>query len=655
MQGKRTQDLRFWFTLSLAFAAIYGILGLQQAFSSEYVASGDGMVYVFWLRRFLDPELLSSKDWIADYYQSITPWGYLIFCRLFTTIGIDPLLLTKLLPIVLTIVTTGYCFGICMQILPVPAAGFFSTLMVNQSLWMGVSLATGTPLSFLYPAFTAFLYYLLRRSLLPCLVALVLQGLFYPQYVLLSAGVLILPLIRWKDGRFSLSQDKKDYWFCFTGLGVALLVLLPYLWKSVALGGAISKVQAKTMPEFSAEGRNAFFFQGSPTLKYWFCAWQNGILPHDWCILRSKPSKPPQILFGLLLPIVLLFPSRFPLTRLVTSKVKLLFEIVLASLVLYLAAHVMAPKLYFAGRYTQHSLRIVMAMAAGIALIIIIDAILNWAKQQSRITLTSLCLFLVSCFLVVNFYLPAQYRKKGLALLIVLVIVLALIVILDIVFQKTKQEGESYFSRQFVAWSSTILLSSVIVLYPNLLKLNYFPFPTTDYVTGRFPELYEFFEQQPKDIFIASLAEEANNLPTFAKRSILVGWRFQHPFREKYYTQFRQRSIDLIEAQYSPTLDQVQHFIQKYGVDFWLLEQTAFSSDYFTGGGINHRWLRQFEPATSEAIARLKGGNLPALARVMDSCSVFETDNLVVLDTKCIVKAHPNDLEEAENISSKKY
>jgi len=41
-----------------------------------------------------------------------------------------------------------------------------------------------------------------------------------------------------------------------------------------------------------------------------------------------------------------------------------------------------------------------------------------------------------------------------------------------------------------------------------------------------------------------------------------------------YYRQFRQRTIDLIRAQYSPDLAQVQNLLRT-GVDFWLLDRAA--------------------------------------------------------------------------------
>ncbi len=102
-------------------------------------------------------------------------------------------------------------------------------------------------------------------------------------------------------------------------------------------------------------------------------------------------------------------------------------------------------------------------------------------------------------------------------------------------------------------------------MYPSTLK----SFPWTGYIVGGVPELYEFFQQQPQGIVIASLVDEVNNLPTFSKRSILVGSEYAIPYHQGYYhRKFRQRTIELIQAQYSQDLTDVQQLIQKYGIDF---------------------------------------------------------------------------------------
>ncbi|MDF5716712.1 MAG: hypothetical protein PUP93_23280 [Rhizonema sp. NSF051] len=71
-------------------------------------------------------------------------------------IGMYPLLLSKVLPSVLGIVASLYCFRVCMQIFPVPVAAFASTLLLNQAVWMNDDLASASPRAFVSPLFLAF-------------------------------------------------------------------------------------------------------------------------------------------------------------------------------------------------------------------------------------------------------------------------------------------------------------------------------------------------------------------------------------------------------------------------------------------------------------------------------------------------------------------
>ncbi len=96
----------FWLSLSLALALIYPILALQEAFSSEYVVQDNARQHVLWMLRFLDPALLPN-DFLADYFQSVAPWGYARFYQIFAWLGISPLVLHKLLPGVLALITTA--------------------------------------------------------------------------------------------------------------------------------------------------------------------------------------------------------------------------------------------------------------------------------------------------------------------------------------------------------------------------------------------------------------------------------------------------------------------------------------------------------------------------------------------------------------------
>ncbi len=555
----------FWFSLSLTFSVLYSAIALQEAFSSAYVVQDDARQHVFWMQRFLDPTLF-NHDLIANYFQSVAPAGYSALYQLAAAVGVNPLVFNKLLPLLLGLVTSSYCFGVCLEILPVPVAGFIATLLLNQNLWIGSDdLVSATPKAFADLLLLAFLYYLLKRSLLPCLVAIALFGLFYPQGVFLCAGILILQLVKWQSGRLRLSQDQHDYLFCGAGLGVALLVMLPYALRSSEFAPVITAAQARKLPEF-APGERSEFFQEQPK-DFWLNGKRSGLF-------HKALLTPVTLCAGLLLPVLRLFPSRFPLIKQLKPSILVLPQLLLVSLGMFFAAHAVLFKLHLPSRYTSHSFRIIVTLASGIALTVMLDAVLNWASVRVK----------------------------------------------------------SYLSwRQFIALGTTVLIGATLIVYPSFVK----NFPHTAYIVGRVPVLYEFFQKQPKDSLIASLADEANNIPTFAQRSILVGREYAIPYHLGYYSEFRQRTLDLIQAQYSPDWIEVQGFIQKYGVDFWLLDAGAFTPEYLA----NNRWLQPFAPATKEALENLKQGTLPALSSVMKKCSVIETESLVVLRAACLASA----------------
>ena len=326
---------------------------------------------------------------------------------------------------------------------------------------------------------------------------------------------------------------------------------------SSEFGPSITAAQAREMPEYWSGGRVSYYFLNP--WNFWFDGRDSGI----FALL-----SPPQLFIGLLLPILLRYPSRFGLALQVLSSVKILLQIVLASVGMFFAAHALAFKLHFPSRYTFHTFQMVLALAGGIALTLMLDAVFQWLQRTKP-------------------------RIRG---------------------------------RQFLALFTAAVLGAALVLYPSSLKV----FPKTLYIGGGVPALYQFLQQQPKDSLIASLTGEIDNIPTFAKRSILVGKEYALPFHTKYYAQFRQRAIDLINAQYSSDLKLVLGFIHKYGVNFWLLDRAAFRPEY-----IANNWIKQYQPA-AVAMAKLKQGTTPALLKLMKRCAVFQTQSLVLLETRCI-------------------
>ncbi|MEG4504778.1 hypothetical protein QUA81_16860 [Microcoleus sp. F6_B4] len=555
----------FWLTMSLTFAAIYAILGLKQVFSAEYMVQDDARQHVFWMMRFVDPELFPN-DFIANYFQSVAPAGYSTLYKLAATVGIHPLFFHKILPLFLGLITTYYCFGLCLEMLPVPMTGFIASLLLNQHMWMTDDLASTTPRAFIYPIFLAFLYYLSRSSLLPCLGAIALIGLFYPPYALVAAGILVLRLLAWKNGGLRFSGDRTNYVFCSTGLGVIFLVMLPYALDNSEFGPTYTAAEAKQMAEFVPDGRNAFFH--SNPKDYWLTGRGSGMFP-------KSLFTPVTHCVALLFPLLLFLRSAFPLANQIQSKIWLLLQLFLASSAMFFAAHATLFKLYQPGRYTAYSLRFIVVLITAIALTLIIDGVGHWALKTAT---------------------TFQFKNQ-------------------------------------VALMTTAIIAVAVVLYPCLVE----KFPTVGYVEGKMPDLYNFFEQQPKDILIASIAADTDHLPTFSQRSVLVAKEYAVPYQKGYYTRYRQRLNDLIRAQYTPDRTVLQNFINQYGVDFWMLDRKALTLEYVEDYG----WLNQFD-TTPQAMLSLKQGKIPALASAMTSCAVFQNEIVVVSDASCIVKLTGN-------------
>lgn len=566
VSSARDVRLSFWFSVSMAVALIYSFMGLQEAFGNPLVIHDDVRSHVFWMWRFIDADLFPN-DLIADYFQSVAPYGYTALYKVGVMVGIDPITFNKLLPLPLVLLTTAYCFWIAMMIFPVPAAGFIATLLLNQTTWNTHDIPSGTPRAFIYPLFLGFLYYLMRRSLLPCLATIVLQGLFYPQTLFLSAGVLLLRLLRWHERRLHLSRDRRDYIFCGAGLSVVVVMLLPYALKISDYEPVLTAVEARSLPTLEGDGRKNFFFDGP--LKFWFCGERSGMFPYNWC----KYERPPQLWASIALPIVLLFPKRFPLHAKITSHVAVLPQILLASLGMFFLAHLLLFRLHLPSRYTKHSIRMLVALAAAVALILLIDAGLRWVAQRSP----------------------------------------------------------TFTGQVLPALGLVSLLGVYIFVYPFLMDR----YPNPDYVQAEAPAMYEFFAEQPKDILIASLSEQANNIPSLSRRSVLASSEIANPYHMGYYRQIQERTYDLMAAQYSNELSEVKAFIQKYGVDFWLVDVNAFQASYVE----RNSWLRQIEPTASEAIAALERGEKPVLERLIRPCNVLRTKGRIVLDTACILEA----------------
>ncbi|MCU0524522.1 MAG: hypothetical protein MUF72_06825 [Elainella sp. Prado103] len=367
------QQLPLWFVGSLLLGLGYGVWGMAAAWETQYAIQDDARQHLFWMHRFFNPELF-PHDFIADYFQSISPWGFTQFYRLFAWVGVDPLWLSKFLPIGLGLVATVYGFGVSLRLLPIPCTAFLTSLLLNQVIWFHDDIASAVPRAFMVPILLAFLYYFLGQKFLFYAATMVLGGLFYPHTVLICGGIIGFHLL-WQRYHHVYKPIAPKEWLCYLGFAIAILVLLPYGWLDSAYDPVIEATAARQLPDFGSEGRTRFFLN-DPWL-FWLSGNRSGLFP---------TFTPPMLGLGFLLPLLQQFPHRFRLVQSLTNCLAILPQIVLTALTLFSISHAILFHLHLPSRYTAYPLRLTLIFATAIVLTLLLEAGLRSLMRPTRLS-----------------------------------------------------------------------------------------------------------------------------------------------------------------------------------------------------------------------------------------------------------------------------
>lgn len=282
--------------------------------------------------------------------------------------------------------------------------------------------------------------------------------------------------------------------------------------------------------------------------------------------VHNLPTRPPWFLAAFLWPVLRRFPDRFPLLRAIPRGVRPIPQVIAAALSLFALSHLLLFHLYLPNRYTQAPTRVVLVLLGGAVLLALVDGALRWAEERRH---------------------PRDEKLVALGLAIALLLVAA---------------------------------------YPLLLPV----FPTGGYLEGKNGGLYRFFARQPATIRIASLADEANNLPLLCRRTNIVGAECAVPFHPGYYLPLRARAMEIARAQYSGDLHVLQQCLREQRVDYWLLDRAAFSERYWK----KSRLLRQLRLSAPEQSLGESKGAVPFLKRPPPGAVAYEDSRFLVLDAR---------------------
>lgn len=238
----------------------------------------------------------------------------------------------------------------------------------------------------------------------------------------------------------------------------------------------------------------------------------------------------------------------------------------------------------------------------------------------TKLTLVSLGWFMAAYGQAFKLHMPGRYTSHCIMVIGPILAAIAWTCLLSYLYQRA--------GKAITPIAIGIILVPIFFYYPLLLK----NFPKTLYITGHEAPIYEYLQRQPQDTMVASLDYEADNIPNFAKRSILVAPEYATPFHLGYYQQIRQRATDLLQTHYTTDTATLQTFTNTYGINFWLISKAAFTKKYLA----HHRyWANNYQPLTQTVVEQMDEESL--LQTNVNRCTAVETERFWLLDNDCVL------------------
>ena len=305
------------------------------------------------------------------------------------------------------------------------------------------SLLSGTPRAFAVPLFLWFLTSVSKQSNFQIALSCAMQALFYPPISVISAGVLLLSIIRWLPKKKGIGLNKKKVLQFVLGNAAISICLLPFILSTNEYGPIVSATEARLLPAFQAGGRSEFFLVVFWNIYLWsksrFFACRVGLRRSFQAKFKLAPYLSVLLLICTFsIPTLLCYRTNgkvLPKRSSLYLSRRALFLVVFISSVSGLLQHILCYSIcIYPPRYSQHALRATMWIALAL---LVVPAIISYCRQRSS-------------------------RFSGIL---------------------------------------AMLLALIFFILPIPLSVS----PYANYISGQHPKLYQFIKELPKETLIASL------------------------------------------------------------------------------------------------------------------------------------------------------
>ena len=240
---------------------------------------------------------------------------------------------------------------------------------------------------------------------------------------------------------------------------------------------------------------------------------------------------------------------------------------------------------------------------------------LKFPAELVYLPVASLILFYIARMVMFKIYLPVRYVRYSLS---ILVIILSGTVIAQLI-------NKIRMPRLRLA----LQITAVLLIPASVLPIN-----RNDYLMNASDDKdwLEYLGTLPKDALIAAPPLLADNIPTFAKRSVLINYEMSMPFYDRVWPTIKQRTFDFFNAYYADDPLSLYAFTQKYGIDDIVVDERLFSPRYLRYGRF------YFEPFNYFVRKLVRQRKVFILAHIPDEYKLFQSGPIFIISTRDLLR-----------------
>ncbi len=349
-----------WLLVGLLSLLVFAVAH-RHGFASPFVVNDDVRQQLFWMARWLDPALY-PPDLLNQYASAYVPAGVkALYFAAVAGLGLDPLLVSKLVTGGLFLVTALAFFGLGAA-LEGRTLGFFAASMAWLMPFFLKNISGGLSRGFAAPLLALFLLAWMRRNGRGMAAVLLAQAVCIPYIAILSAGCACLDALLARLTDRPPAPFPTRPWHALVLLATAVLVWS--LEHGMAASGFGPLADRKTLslgPEFSAAGRLELWPLPHPffDLVYW---------PFEGIGLFLDIGLWSGIVSLVVLAPVVVYGARRTPWRELAPKIRPAAMLLAGSLTLYVLARAIALRLFVPDRYISYTINLLYALGLAVVL-----------------------------------------------------------------------------------------------------------------------------------------------------------------------------------------------------------------------------------------------------------------------------------------------